>query len=127
MKKWLGYTLLILAILSLAVSTASAQKKEGSMDCRDSSWNNDRLQNHCEIREQTVPAGGAITVDAGRNGGVSVKGWNKGEILVRARVCKPPRPRRPKPRCWRNRYVSKPPARRFTPRAHLNSETFIGR
>ena len=87
MKKWLEYALLILATICLTGLTGLAQKKaEGPMDCRGDSWNNDRLQNHCEIREQTVPAGGVITVDAGRNGGVSVKGWNKGEILVRARI-----------------------------------------
>ncbi len=86
MKKWLGYTLLILATITLAGASSVAQKKtEGSMECRDS-WNNDRLQNHCEIREQTLPIGGLITVDAGRNGGVSVKGWDRNEILVRSRV-----------------------------------------
>ena len=55
------------------------------MECRDS-WNNDRLQNQCEIREQVLPIGGTIDVDAGRNGGVAVKGWDKNEILVRSRV-----------------------------------------
>jgi DUF4097 and DUF4098 domain-containing protein YvlB len=86
MKKWLGYTLLILATITLASAASLAQKKtEGSMECRDS-WNDDRRQNHCEIREQTVPIGGPINVDAGRNGGVSVKGWDRSEILVRARV-----------------------------------------
>src|SRR6267378_7285349 len=86
MKKWRGYTLLILATISLAGASSLAQKKtEGPMECRDS-WNNDRLQNHCEIREQTLPTGGPISVDAGRNGGVSVKGWDRNEILVRARV-----------------------------------------
>ena len=85
MKKWLGYTLLVLATISLAGAVCVAQKKEGPMECRDS-WGNDRLQNHCEIKEQTVPAGGTIDVNPGKNGGVSVKGWDKGEILVRARV-----------------------------------------
>jgi DUF4097 and DUF4098 domain-containing protein YvlB len=85
MKRWLGYALLVFAIVSLAAGAASAQKKEWSLDCRDS-WNGDRLQNHCEIKEQTVPAGGAISVDAGKNGGVSVKGWDRNEVLVRAQV-----------------------------------------
>lgn len=86
MKKWLGYALLTIATISLAGANGLAQKKaEGSMECRDS-WNDDRLQNHCEIREQTLPVGGMISVDAGRNGGVSVKGWDKGEVLVRTRV-----------------------------------------
>jgi DUF4097 and DUF4098 domain-containing protein YvlB len=41
---------------------------------------------HCEIKEQTIPAGGAISVDGRTNGGISVKGWNRGEILVRAKI-----------------------------------------
>jgi DUF4097 and DUF4098 domain-containing protein YvlB len=85
MKRGLGYALLVFAIVSLAAGAANAQKEGRGMDCRDS-WNGDRLQNHCEIKEQTIPAGGAITVDAGKNGGVSVKGWERNEILVRARV-----------------------------------------
>lgn len=86
MKKWLGYTLLTLATFSLASGIAFGQKKSGgSMDCRD--WGgNDRLENHCEIREQTLAPGGTIDVDAGRNGGVSVKGWDRAEIMVRTRV-----------------------------------------
>jgi DUF4097 and DUF4098 domain-containing protein YvlB len=86
MKKWLGYILLIFAATILAGGQALAQKGERSLDCRDN-WNGDRLANHCEIQEQTVPAtGGTITVDAGRNGGVSVKGWDRNEVLVRARI-----------------------------------------
>lgn len=86
MKKWLEYTLLVLVTITLAGAVSLAQKKtEGSMECRDS-WDNDRLQNHCEIREQAVPAGGTIDVDAGRNGGVSIKGWDKSEVLVRSRI-----------------------------------------
>src|SRR3977135_1235559 len=86
MKKWLGYTLPIIAVLVLACGASLAQKKtEGPMDCRD--WGgNDRLQNHCEIKEQTVPAGGTITVDAGQNGGVAVKAWDRNEVLVRTRI-----------------------------------------
>ena len=43
MKRWLGYTLLVFAIVSFAAGAASAQKKEGSMDCRDGSWNGDQV------------------------------------------------------------------------------------
>jgi DUF4097 and DUF4098 domain-containing protein YvlB len=86
MKRWLGYVLLIAAVVSFAAGAASAQRKEGSMDCRDTWWDGDRLQNHCEIKEQALPAGGTINVDAGRNGGVAVKGWDQNSILVRAKV-----------------------------------------
>ena len=86
MKKFFSYLSLAFAIVGLAATVGVAQKKSGgSMNCRDT-WNSDRLQGHCEIKEQTLPAGGAIAVDGGRNGGVSVKGWDRGEILVRTRV-----------------------------------------
>jgi DUF4097 and DUF4098 domain-containing protein YvlB len=85
MKKLLGYVLLIFVLVGAAATSGVAQKSEASMTCRDN-WNSDRLQGHCEIKEQTLPDGGPITVDGGQNGGVSVKGWDRGEILVRARV-----------------------------------------
>lgn len=86
MKKLFGYVLLIFVLVGAAATAGVAQKKSGgSMTCRDN-WNSDRLQGHCEIKEQTLPAGGPIAVDGGQNGGVSVKGWDRGEILVRARV-----------------------------------------
>jgi hypothetical protein len=86
MKKYFSYVLLILVLVGAAATDNVAQKKtDGSLACRDN-WNSDRLQGHCEIKEQTLPAGGPINVDGGRNGGVSVKGWDRGEILVRARV-----------------------------------------
>jgi len=86
MNQSLRYTLLAFALIGFSAGIVSAQKKaEGSMQCRDS-YENDRLQSHCEIKEQTIPPGSPILVDAGRNGGVTVKGWERNEILVRARV-----------------------------------------
>ncbi|PWT90862.1 MAG: hypothetical protein C5B55_09075 [Blastocatellia bacterium] len=71
------------ALLIVAVS-AAAQK---SMTCREDGWYNDRLVGNCEIREQTLaPNGGVIAIDGRQNGGISVKGWDQGQILVRARV-----------------------------------------
>jgi len=38
------------------------------------------------MREQTLPAGGALSIDGRQNGGVAVKGWDQGQVLVRAQV-----------------------------------------
>jgi DUF4097 and DUF4098 domain-containing protein YvlB len=79
--------LLALALISLASGAAIAQRESGnSLDCRDSWGIGDRLENKCEIREQTLAAGATITVDAGQNGGVSVQGSDRNDILVRSRV-----------------------------------------
>ena len=48
---------------------------------------NDKLENHCEIKEQTLAAqASTIEVDGRMNGGVSIKGWERNEILMRARI-----------------------------------------
>lgn len=86
MKMKFHYALLALAIISLVGGAVAAQKKnEASMTCRDSIFG-DRLKSHCEIREQTLLPGGVINVDGLRNGGVAVKGWDRNEVLVRARI-----------------------------------------
>jgi DUF4097 and DUF4098 domain-containing protein YvlB len=86
MNSWTKRIVFIVATLSVMSVLALAQdKSRGTLTCRDN-WDSDRLMGHCEIKEQTVPAGGTITVDARKNGGVSVKGWDRNEVLVRAKV-----------------------------------------
>ena len=88
MNRILGRTVLVAALLSLASLFALAQDKgsKESLACRDN-WYSERLVGHCEVREQTIAAsGGVLSVDGRQNGGVSVKGWNQNQILVRARV-----------------------------------------
>lgn len=88
MNRWLRRSVLPGALLCLASLPALAHGNVGDdrMTC-NGGWNSDRLVTHCEIREQTLPAtGGVISVDARKNGGVSVKGWDRNEILVRSRV-----------------------------------------
>jgi DUF4097 and DUF4098 domain-containing protein YvlB len=52
--------------------------------CRDAGWD-DEYYRACEVREESLPAG-PLTVDAGRNGGIRVEGWDRNEIHVRAIV-----------------------------------------
>ena len=57
---------------------------EKQMTCDSRDYDHDRAR-HCDIREQALPSGGRLSVE-GHNGGVTVKGWLRGEVLVRARV-----------------------------------------
>jgi len=97
MLRFLGRSVLVAALLATTGLVGLAQKtdkidkiktKDGSLTCRDDrSWYNDRLVGNCEIREQTLaPTGSPIAIDGRQNGGVSVKGWDQNQILVRARV-----------------------------------------
>ncbi len=72
----------IALILGFAAVAAAQQP---TLNCDDRSGNN-RLVRHCEMREQTIPYTGQLTIDGGQNGGVSVKGSNRSDVLVRAKV-----------------------------------------
>jgi len=66
------------------VTTSRAVSEQTSTDdpCRDRGWDDD-YYTFCEVREETLPAG-PLTVDAGRNGGIRVEGWDRNEIRVQA-------------------------------------------
>jgi len=96
MLRFVGRSVLVAALVAVTGIAGLAQKndktdklklKDGSLTCRDgNNWYGDRLVGNCEIREQTIPAGGALSIDGRQNGGVSVKGWDQNQVLVRARV-----------------------------------------
>lgn len=88
MKTILGrltFTLILVALTSVMATAQVEKDKKGSLACRDN-WYSDRLVGHCEIREQQLAASGAIGVDGRQNGGISVKGWDRGDVLIRARI-----------------------------------------
>ncbi|MBV9398903.1 MAG: DUF4097 family beta strand repeat protein [Bryobacterales bacterium] len=66
------------------VNAQMQDNRQRSLTC-DNAWNGDRAH-HCEIREQTLAATGRLSVDPGRNGGTTIKGWLENQVLVRARV-----------------------------------------
>lgn len=82
-KLWMHCVLGLMTVCALSLA-ALAQEK--GMSCNDEWRNGDRVGN-CMIKEQMIAAnGGTIAVDGKKNGGVSVKGWERREILVRAKI-----------------------------------------
>jgi hypothetical protein len=59
--------------------------RAGSLSCSDRHDNQDRAT-YCEVREDTIGGANPLDIDAGRNGGVRVRGWDRGDVLVRARI-----------------------------------------
>ncbi len=88
--KILARTLLACAALCLVAPAAFAQSdgSRSSLNCRDQNRSGqDSRGRHCEIKEQTLAAtGGTLDVDGARNGGISIRGWERNEILVRSRI-----------------------------------------
>jgi DUF4097 and DUF4098 domain-containing protein YvlB len=70
------------AAFVFAAAMAPAQEKKLICDERG----NGKQNRVCEMREMSVSMTGKLAVDATPNGGISVKGWDRNEILVRAKV-----------------------------------------
>ncbi|HEY6229626.1 MAG TPA: DUF4097 family beta strand repeat-containing protein [Pyrinomonadaceae bacterium] len=88
MNKLLRLGMLLVMVGCVAAIPAFSQKEKSreSLGC-DDNWHNEKLAKHCEIKEQTLPAtDGTIAVDGMMNGGVSIKGWERNEILLRSRT-----------------------------------------
>lgn len=76
-------------VLVLAASAAFAAGLAGAQDrdwCRDDGDWGGRHERHCEVRDYTLGAGARLSVDARPNGGIEVRGWDKNEIRLEAKV-----------------------------------------
>jgi len=72
----------LIAPALIAIAALSAQ--ETSMSCKNQGSNG--KPSFCEVRETTMASLPALLVDGKQNGGISVKGANRTDILVRAMV-----------------------------------------
>ncbi len=85
---FLTVLLAALVVMIGAPADAAAQQVrvvENDDWCDDSDWNDDE-EEYCEVREFTLDARDLVRVNASPNGGVHVEGWDRNEILVRARI-----------------------------------------
>ena len=77
----------VFALLILAAGAHAQLRDDRTPRMRCAGSNHDReRQRFCEIREQTIPAVGRLTVEPGKNGGVTVRGWLRNDISIRSRV-----------------------------------------
>jgi DUF4097 and DUF4098 domain-containing protein YvlB len=77
----------ILALCTLAAVPILAQNPTPRLTCDDERSHNGHLVRHCEMKEQTFASSkGSIRIDPGMNGGVTVKGWDRSDVWVRARI-----------------------------------------
>lgn len=72
--------------LALPAAAQTQDNTQPTLNCNDGNRDNGRRARHCEMREQTIAYSGRLTLDGGQNGGVSVKGWNRQDVLVRSKV-----------------------------------------
>jgi len=71
-------------LLALLFSVSVFAQPKPTLDCNHRGYQN--RASFCEMREQSAAAGSVLSVDAGPNGGISIKGWDRSDILVRSQV-----------------------------------------
>jgi len=74
------------SLVLTALVVASAGNAQESFECDDGGWGWRSGARVCAIRELTVPATGALSVDAGPNGSIRISGEDRRDVQVRARV-----------------------------------------
>jgi len=83
--------LLLLAFAALPVFALDTigfhNNQERSLACPSSDESaSGRHNRFCEIREQALSSTGHLSIDPGQNGGISVKGWDRADLLVRSKI-----------------------------------------
>lgn len=72
--------------LMMGMLLALSAGAERSLQCSDGNRGDSRQQRFCEMREYTGAAASRVTVDGRTNGGIRVQGWDRKDMLVRAKV-----------------------------------------
>jgi hypothetical protein len=87
MRRALCFTA-VLAAAFVAAGLAQSQT-QGSGPFADTwcgSGPNDGGASWRDVREATIGGANPLDIDAGRNGGIRIFGWDRGDVLVRARI-----------------------------------------
>ena len=79
---------LVIGMSATAVfgQSAAAGKHPKGEFCSNNNWGSDERVSANDLREVIVASTGSVNVDAGKNGGVSVKGEDRSDVLIRACV-----------------------------------------
>lgn len=81
-----GTFLLTALALALPVFGQFQNNSEPKLNCDRRNWGGNQQERFCEVRESRLPVTQRLDINAAPNGGVTVLGWNRNEIWVRARV-----------------------------------------
>ncbi len=89
MNRTFGIIAAVATVGMFAPSAMAGQQRGDPNDewCDDgNSRRNRNVDRFCEVREFTLADRGTVNIDGGSNGGIEVVGWDRNEILVRAKV-----------------------------------------
>ncbi|MFN2567020.1 MAG: DUF4097 domain-containing protein [Gemmatimonadaceae bacterium] len=80
----------LLSLVAVAAATPAAAQERSAEDwlrrCREWGGDDDRAR-HCEVRDlRPQRSGTRLSVDGRVNGGIAVQGWDRNEVLIRAKI-----------------------------------------
>ena len=76
-------TILTAILIAAPAFCQMRDNTQPQLKCNDDNPGNGRLTRFCQMREQAIPYAGQLAIDGRENGGVSVLGWSRGDVLVR--------------------------------------------
>ena len=83
MRRVLFSTTVISAALVATVLAGQSRDRTRSTDCDDRGGNREV---YCDVREQTLNGANPLDVDTGGNGGITVRGADRADVFMRARI-----------------------------------------
>ena len=79
-------TAAVITLIGLQAAGAQRTDQQWLSQCQRNDWGDER-EKFCDVRVSTFrPAAGALRVSPGTNGGVSIVGWDRGDVEVHARI-----------------------------------------
>lgn len=77
---------LLLLLTGLAAFAQMRDNRDPQLRCDNFQNFGNRQVRNCNVREQTVAAAGRLVVDSGTNGGVTIRGSLRNDVLVRSKI-----------------------------------------
>jgi hypothetical protein len=76
----------LIASLTWMTAAGFGQTPEPELQCIDQQQSQHRVSSTCRVQELALPYIGTLNVETGGNGGITVKGWDRTDVLVRALI-----------------------------------------
>jgi hypothetical protein len=87
MRRALCFTAIFaMACVAAGLARSQTQQPGGSADTWCGDGSNEGGASWRESREATIGGANPLDIDAGRNGGIRIRGWDRGDVLVRAQI-----------------------------------------
>jgi len=82
-----AFALLLVISLTAPARAQMRDNRDTQLTCNNISRDISRERAlSCEVRESNLGPSGKLTIEPGRNGGITVKGWAQNSVFVRARL-----------------------------------------